>query len=136
MAATLCEGTGTAATFAAPRAIAVDGSDNLYVTDGSGIRKITSAGVVTTFAGAVYTSGTADGAGTAALFSSPNGIAFSAPCNCLYVADNGNQTIRKVLLDGTVTTFAGRAGIQGSSNGTGSGALFKSPSFLACDSAG
>jgi sugar lactone lactonase YvrE len=74
--------------------------------------------------------------GTAARFSTPYGIAFSAPCNCLYVADNGNHTIRKVLLDGTVTTFGGRAGVQGSNNGTGSGALFKGPGFVAADGSG
>ncbi|MBV9185766.1 MAG: hypothetical protein JO093_09085 [Acidobacteria bacterium] len=129
-------GTGSAAMFASPYAVAVDGNDNAYVTDGAAIRKVTPAGVVTTLAGVVYSSGSVDGTGSAARFNSPYGIAFSAPCNCLYVADNGNHTVRKVLLDGTVTTFAGRSGVQGSTNGTGSGATFTGPSYLAADANG
>ena len=63
------DGTGTAATFNWPSGVAVDGSGNVYVADRSNhlIRKITSAGVVTTLAGS-GSQGSADGTGTAATF--------------------------------------------------------------------
>src|ERR1017187_7107187 len=67
--------------------------------------------------------GSADGAGTAARFANPWGVAADSAGN-LYVADTDNHTIRKVTAGGTVSTFAGLAGISGSADGTGSGARF------------
>ena len=67
------DGTGSAARFRAPQAAAVDASGNVYVADSMSntIRKITAAGVVTTFAGSAGLSGTTDGTGSAARFSYP-----------------------------------------------------------------
>ena len=69
-------GTGTAASFYRPHGVAVDGSGNVYVADVDNhlIRKITSAGVVTTLAGS-GSSGSANGTGTAASFNKPTGVA-------------------------------------------------------------
>jgi sugar lactone lactonase YvrE len=126
------DGTGTAAKFDRPYGITVDGSGNLYVadTDNHRIRKIDIAtGVVTTLAGS--TQGYADGAGTAAQFSAPSGIAAVGSGN-LYVADAGNHRIRKIVIDTReVTTLAGSS--QGFANGTGTAAQFFNPFGIATD---
>jgi len=130
------DGTGSAARFNSPTGLAVDLSGNIYVTDnGRTIRKITPAGEVTTLAGNASVSGSADGTGTAAQFRSPAGIAVDAAGN-LYVADQGNYTIRKVTSAGVVTTLAGTAGTSGSVDGTGSAALFGNPTGVAIDPSG
>jgi len=102
------DGTGPAARFAAPRALTVDTAGNVFVadTDNNTIRKITPAGVVTTFAGRAGEAGAANGTGNAARFSEPRGIAVDTVGN-VYVADTGNQAIRQITPDGVVTTVAG-----------------------------
>ena len=101
------DGTGTSASFNSPNGIATDGT-NLYVTDtgNNAIRKIVIAtGIVTTLAG-TGTSGFTNGGGTAASFNSPNGIATDG--TNLYVADTGNNAIRKIVIaTEIVTTLAG-----------------------------
>ena len=122
------DGTGSAAQFFQPWGIAVDTAGNLYVADQNNciIRKITPAGVVTTIAGTAGVFGSADGTGSAARFNNPNGIAVDSAGN-LYVADRGNQTIRKITPAGVVTTLAGTAGVSGSADGTGAAAKFNNP---------
>jgi len=117
-------GTGTAASFNYPFGVAVDGSGNVYVGDYENhlIRKITSAGEVTTLAGS-GSSGSANGTGTAASFSSPYDVAVDGSGN-VYVADYYNHLIRKITSDGVVTTLAG-SGSSGSANGTGTAASFR-----------
>jgi sugar lactone lactonase YvrE len=131
------DGTGTAARFSFPQGIAVDGLGNIYVADtnNSTIRKISTSGVVTTFAGVVSQTGTADGTGGSALFNFPFGLATDATGN-VYVADHGSSTIRKITSGGTVTTLAGSGGLSGTADGTGSAARFDHPSAVAVDGAG
>lgn len=128
-------GTGAAASFRHPAGVAVDATGNVFVGDQQNhlIRKVTQAGVVTTFAG-TGSAGSSDGTGTSASFSSPIGLAFDASGN-LYVADYGNNKIRKITPAGVVSTFAG-TGSQGASNGSALSATFKNPMDVAIDAAG
>jgi sugar lactone lactonase YvrE len=131
------DGTGAAAQFYQPHAIAVDSTGTAFVADSGNntIRKITPAGDVTTLAGTPGVYGSADGTGAAAQFNFPTGLALDSAGN-IYVADFGNYAIRKVTSNGVVTTLAGTAGVYGSSNGTGTAALFKWPAGVAVDNGG
>jgi len=123
-------------TFEALTTVASDGAGNLYVTSSGSVQKVVIAtGAVTTLAGAVGQFGTTDGTGTAARFGYPLSVASDGAGN-VYVADNGNDTIRKVVVaTGDVTTLAGAAG-AGSVDGIGAAARFYTPQGIASDGAG
>lgn len=106
--------------------LARDSQGNIYVPEyyGHDIRKITPAGVVTTFAGLNGARGSLDGIGSAARFSSPYAVAVDRTTDTVYVADTGNATVRKITSAGVVTTLAGLAGSYGTIDGTGSAARF------------
>ena len=129
------DGLDTAARFNLPESIAVDASRNLYVADNGNnqIRKITPDGTVSTLAGN-GASGKANGKGASATFNSPFGITTDALGN-VYVADSGNNLIRKITPDGTVTTFAG-SGAKGAGNAAGAQATFNTPAGIAIDVSG
>jgi len=131
------DGTGTAATFSSPYSVVADKNHNLYVVDNGNneIRKIVIAtGVVTTFAGTTA-SGYADGIGTAASFNNPNGLTIDAYGN-LYLADLGNQEIRKIVIaSAAVTTYAGST-TNGSADGIGTAATFNYPLGVVADASG
>ncbi|HVU26031.1 MAG TPA: hypothetical protein VHE13_18005 [Opitutus sp.] len=129
------DGTGSAARFVYPTGVAVDVAGNVYVTDERTIRRVTSAGVVTTLAGNANLGGSTDGAGAAALFEEPQGIAVDATGN-LYVADTDNSTIRKITSGAVVATIAGEANQTGSADGTGRAARFDTPYGVAVDGSG
>ena len=137
----LLDGIGTVAKFDGPNGITVDAAGSIYVADTNNhrIRKITSAGVVSTFAGSGLTGyntvgGSADGISTAASFNKPQGIAIDA-AGTIYVADTDNNKIRKITSAGVVTTLAG-SGIYGTTDGLGTAASFGNPKSLAVDTAG
>jgi sugar lactone lactonase YvrE len=131
------DGTGTAAHFDEPYGLALDSGGDLYVADRNNdiIRKISSAGSVTTIAGLAGNGGSTDGTGSAARFDVPTGVAVDSSGN-VYVADAGNNVIRKITSSGVVTTIAGLAGTAGSVDGTGAAANFSQPFGVAVDSAG
>jgi len=131
------DGMGSAAQFSEPSAVATDAGGDIYVADSnnSTIRKITPAGMVTTVAGQCGTDGTADGAGSAASFYAPHGIAVDS-AGTIYVADSGGDTIRKITPAGDVTTVAGDGRVPGRIDGTGAGARFDVPYGVAVDATG
>lgn len=128
------DGVGGTARFYHPTDVTVDGTGNLYITDlgNNTIRKITSEAEVTTLAGSVTNSGSTNGAGSNARFDDPYSIAMDSAGN-IYVADQSNDTIRKVTPAGFVSTIAGLAGSSGSANGTNGVARFYYPSGVALD---
>lgn len=130
-------GTGPQARFYNPRGLAVDSQGNVIVADAfnNAIRKITPAGVVTTLAGVIGTSGSADGPAAQATFFLPTGVAIDAADN-VYVSDYGNDNIRKITASGEVSTLAGSAGNAGSADGMGRAATFNNPEALAVDASG
>src|SRR3569832_2214824 len=129
------DGSASSALFRAPRYVAVDAQENLYLPDGNAVRRISAAGIVTTQAGATVAAGSSDGVVIAARFNHPQGISLAAD-GMLYVADRDNYIIRRVSPSGEVTTVAGSPGINGSADGTGMAAQFFAPQSIAADSAG
>lgn len=126
----LVNDTGTAAQFNTPFDIRIDPiSGDFFVSDANNslIRRITPAGVVSTFCGSSH--GFADGTGTAAQFNRPYGIVFLSNGD-LIVADRYNNAIRRVTPTGVVTTIAG-TGSPGFINGQGTSARFNVPCYLA-----
>ena len=101
------DGTGTAARFLSASPFMTWGHDGaLYVADGGrAIRKVTTGGVVTTVAGSMTTTGTADATGTAARFFAINGFALATDGNYYISTGSTSNRIRKMTPDFVVTTF-------------------------------
>jgi len=125
--------TGTAARFDVPKGVVIDASGTMYVTEFNNftIRKVTSAGVVTTLAGKIAVQGSADGTGTNASFAGPYGIA-KLDANYVVISDADNGTIRKVHMNtGEVVTICGKAGDNRYEDGGFTAARFNNPKGLA-----
>ena len=126
---------GPQAAFSDPFGIAVTADGTVYVADAgenNRIRKIAPNGTVTTFAGG--SEGFSDGAATAASFNTPSGLALSKD-GTLFVADTGNNRIRKITPTGEVSTIAGD-GTAGYSDGPAAQAKFNGPIGVAVDQRG
>lgn len=133
------DGTGSSARFFYPRGLALDGAGNLYVSDhfNHTIRKVTPAGVVSTYLGLAGSYGSVGGIGSAARLHYPAGLAVDLSRNVLYVAERGSHVIRRVdLATGEIFPYAGLAGSYGNANGTGTTARFFAPLGLAIDGSG
>ncbi len=126
------DGTSSSAQFNNPTGVATDYFGNVYVADRNNhkVRKITSTGVVSTFAGS--SQGFNDGFGGVAQFNFPQGVATDASGN-VFVADKNNYKIRKIASSGMVSTIAG-SGSSGLADGTGNIAQFQHPDAVAVDS--
>ena len=133
-------GAATAARLNGPAGVAPDGAGNLYIADTSNqrIRKVDSAGVITTVAGSSTTGafGGDGGAATAARLNTPAGVALDGAGN-LYIADTLSDRIRKVDSAGVITTVAGTgtAGFSGD-GGAATAAQLNTPEGVAPDGAG
>lgn len=124
------------ARFADPFGVAVDAHGNVYIADAgesNRIRKLTPEGLLSTFAGGAV-EGFADGQGAAASFNTPSSLAIDLRGN-IYVADTGNNAIRRITPEGLVTTLAGD-GTNGHRDGPGQTAQFNSPVGVAVDALG
>jgi len=131
------DGPAATALFGGPSGITADSFGSVYVSEyyNSTIRKITPAGVVSTFAGKANAGGVVDGAGADSRFAGPLGLAVDIS-DAVYVADYHNHTVRKVYPDGSVTTIAGQGGVSGFSDGVGAQARFSLPAGVAVDRSG
>ena len=123
------DGVGSQARFNYPNGGATDAQGNTYIADfaNNKIRKVTPQGVVTTVAGTGL-AGYQDGPASAAQFNGPLAV-FASSSGTLYVADTGNNRIRKIDANGLVTTVAGD-GTAGYLNGSSSSARFNFPNDL------
>lgn len=130
----LVDGTGAMARFNYPCGMVADAAGNLYVADQSNhsIRKITTTGEVSTFAG-TGVAGFADGDRTQAMFNHPYGLAIDSK-GSLYVGDVDNHAIRIISPEGVVRTLAG--GRKGYSDRDGDLAMFNHPYGVAVDANG
>lgn len=134
-------GPATSAELTNPYSVAADWSGNIFIADRDNniVRKINSAGIITTYAGTgiAGTYGFGDGGpATKARLSGPTGVSVDNLGN-LYIADQGNNCIRKVNSAGTITTIAG-SGIVGSIGipGPALGARFYYPQSVSADRTG
>lgn len=129
------DGNAGSARFNLPFGICMDKSGNIFVADGGNncIRKITVAGIVSTYAGN-GTAGYADGAGSIAKFSSPSDLCIDDSGN-VYVSDFKNHRIRKISQAGMVSTIAG-SGTAGYMNGSAATAQFNYPRGICTDNQG
>ena len=141
-------GQATAAYMYGPTCLAIDKLGNIFIADSYNnvVRKINTTGIITTFAGNGYGAGTGMGSYTgdggqatdAELFN-PAGVAFDTLGN-LYIADEVNSCIRKVIVStGIISTIAGRGNCGTNNCGDGGPATLanlRDPSGIAFDSHG
>ena len=125
-------GRASSAQLNGPSGGATDSSGNVYIADTSNnkIRMVSSAGIITTYAGTGTSGSSGDGGpATLAQLNLPSGVAlyyldwFPSSFGILYILDAGNGKIRKVSSTGIITTLAG-TGTSGSSDGADGSAQF------------
>ncbi|MES2598580.1 MAG: M36 family metallopeptidase [Verrucomicrobiota bacterium] len=122
----------TSSTISSPRALLPIPGAGYYVVGDSSVRILYLDGVVETFAGMPGQSGHQEGKGTLARFRDPSGICVDTAGN-LYLTDAGSHVVRKITPLGVVTTLAGKPDTPGHMDGTGSKALFNTPSGISYD---
>jgi hypothetical protein len=133
----LWDGTGKSARFSWPTHLAVGPDDSVYVCDSETVRKVSSAGVVSTIAGKENAYGFRDGQGSKARFSWLRGIAVDKRGD-VFVMDTGNSLIRKISPAGDVSSFVGNHELDVGKpfDAAGKNALLEWPEGLAIDPSG
>jgi sugar lactone lactonase YvrE len=132
-------GPATQASLCSPTGVAVDQSGNVYIADTNhnAVRIVSNAGIITTFAGYGKAGSSGDGGkATKATLNSPTGVAVDGVKN-VYIADTGNNKVRKVNTSGIISTFAG-TGVQGygGDGGAATSAQMNQPTGLGVDPTG
>ncbi len=131
-------GPATAASLNGPRSVATDANGNVFIVDSNNhaIRKVNAAGTISTVAGGRSGSSGDGGQATAAAFYYPQAVVVDTAGN-LFIADSGNNRVRKVSFLSIVSNYAGN-GTQGFSgdNGVATSAMLNSPQGLVLDAAG
>jgi uncharacterized protein (TIGR03437 family) len=135
-------GPATSASLNSPTGVAVDAAGNLYIAEvfANRVRKVSTTGTITTVAGPGSTNGTLGDGGpaTSATLNLPVGVALDSGGN-LYIADYGNNRVRKVsVTTGTITTVAGSGSTNGAvgDGGPATSATVSGPAGVALDNAG
>jgi uncharacterized protein (TIGR03437 family) len=130
---------GTSAELNVPSGVALDAAGNLYIADTGNhrVRKLTPNGTITTVAGNGYANYNGDGGpATSSSLNSPEDAVVDAAGN-IYIADTGNDAIRKVSTTGIITTIAGNGNAGNSGNfGPATSALLNFPVGLTVDAKG
>lgn len=126
-------GSAAAARFTSPCGVCFDPAGNLYVVDRGNhtVRKITPAGVVTTLAGLANAPGHKDGQIATSRLNTPTSIVYDPVIKNLFLTDTGNQVVRRIMLNGLVSTYAGSPGVSGMDDGITANARFNSPRGIA-----
>ncbi len=125
-----------AAQIGSPGGITRLPNGDYWYTDGDRIRRLSAdLKTITTVAGTLGTTGSTDGPAATALFRAPADLVADAT-GIVYVLDSQNGTIRKIALDGTVSTIAGTPLVTGTADGTGAAAQFNNPRAIALGSDG
>lgn len=130
-------GTGSAARFDTPFGLTIGNDGALLVADTGNhiLRRVALTGAVTTYAGLAGTPGNTNGILSAARFHSPLGVKRDAEGN-IWVADSGNQTIRRITVAGMVETVAGTPDVWGWEDGPAANAKFNGPVDVAISTDG
>jgi uncharacterized protein (TIGR03437 family) len=124
----------TSATLLGPYGVAIDGAGAIYISDTTDqrIKKVSTSGILTTFAGnGVF--GSSPNGGPALIIGNPRGLAFDRTGN-LYVSSGDGYLIRRITPNGTINTVAG--GGTGSDGGAAVGAQLQAPTGVVVDTAG
>jgi trimeric autotransporter adhesin len=133
-------GPATSAALRAPTGITFDGAGNMYIADqgNNRIRKVSPSGIITTVAGNGATGFSGDGgAATSATLNQPFGVVVNRSTGELYFSDQGNNRIRKIAADGTISTVAGTGKVGNTGdNGPATAATLYFPAGLALDGNG
>lgn len=131
------DGPAGQASFNYPAGIAVDSENRIHVADSGNhtIRRISPEGFVCTFAGLAGAYGSEDGPANTARFSNPTDVCITSD-GSVCVTDSSNNTIRRISTTGEVSTIAGLAGVEGTSDGAGATARFAYPMALKSNSDG
>ena len=126
----------TAALSGRVTGIALDSNNNVYFVEGTRVRKVTPAGIISTVAGITTPGyGGDNGPAISAQLNYPHGLAFDAAGN-LYIADQSNYRIRKINTSGVITTIAGNGNYGLPVNGAATASPLGFPQGIAVDAAG